>query len=204
MSKLPYEERKKLKQEKLKAKQQERKKQQIQKAVLWALVVVGIPAILYWLVTVFAPSQEELSGEFYQTQGGEHIAPPYENPPYEWNTNPPTGGWHTGVTLGAGFYETKQDFPPIIHSLEHGAVVIYYKTSIPEEDKERLRKFWDNNSRLKLIVVPYDSMDYNYALTAWERLDAFDKYERARIEKFVSDHHNKGPERAPIGGISAR
>lgn len=172
-----------------------KKKLGVGAAIGGALLVVVVLIVL----AVRSNSPENLSGTFVQTQGGEHVSAPYTNPPYEWNTNPPTGGWHDPQPLSAGFYEEKPSVPRAIHSMEHGAVIVWYKPSVPEEDKQKLSSLFNRHSGDKFIVMPYEDMETDFAVTAWEWIDTFDTYDEERIERFFEDHHNQGPERAPIG-----
>lgn len=191
------------KQEKQLARQEQAKtlrKAKHSKALLW-IGIFGVSAailgtLIFFVVRSQAPSN--LAGEFHASQGSNHLAAPYTNPPYTWATNPPTSGWHDPVPLSGGFYENPQVLPRILHSLEHGAVAVYYKPSVTSEDKEKLRAFYEKNKNKKLIISPLVDMATNFASTSWEYLDAFDMYDEARIQQFLDGHHDKGPERAPI------
>jgi len=49
---------------------------------------------------------------------------------------------------------------------------------------------------MHLILAPYPDMDAQIALTAWTRLDKFNDFDEARIDRFVEayigiDHHQK-------------
>jgi len=44
----------------------------------------------------------------------------------EYEQTPPTGGTHYFGVVNAGFYEETQPYGLLVHSLEHGAVVVYY------------------------------------------------------------------------------
>lgn len=165
----------------------------------WALLVLifafiggGIAAAM-----VFSGgTSEPLSGEFFLSQGREHKEPG-DTPLYEYSTNPPTSGWHFVETLPAGFYDTPRLDGNILHSLEHGAIVLSYKSIISDEDKHILQAFYENN-KTKLIIVPRENMDTNFALTAWEYIDRFDVYDEVRVIDFIKDHLNRGPENASI------
>ncbi|MEX0869906.1 MAG: DUF3105 domain-containing protein, partial [Candidatus Spechtbacterales bacterium] len=65
------------------------------------------------------------------------------------------------------------------------------------EEIEQLRNWYESHRRnSRVIVVPLDDMDTNYALTAWTWIDQFDAYDEVRMERFISDHVDKwGPER---------
>lgn len=51
------------------------------------------------------------------------------------------------------------------------------------------------NNYQRLIIVPRPNLDTAIALTSWGRIDKFDKFDRERIEQFISAYHNNGPEK---------
>ncbi len=90
-----------------------------------AILIIGV------IVWAFMESSKKLPGVEYPDQGREHI-PLTEN--FEFNSNPPTSGKHNADWIRAGIYETPKEDPYLVHSLEHGYVIISYncdfKTSI--------------------------------------------------------------------------
>lgn len=197
MTKQKYEEQKKKRKKNKEKQKTQAKKKKMKVRIMWAaillLVVGGLGSLLYF----GASSQADLAGEFYATQGDEHIFAG-EEAPYEWNTYPPTGGWHDSNPLPGNFYATEQNLSRLIHDLEHGGVVIYYKDSISDEDMDKLKVLYEKYKRDKVVVVPLNDMETNFALTAWQYLDKFEAYDETRIVNFISDHLNKGPEAASI------
>ncbi|MDX1608294.1 MAG: DUF3105 domain-containing protein [Candidatus Spechtbacterales bacterium] len=198
MTKENYEKKKEKRKKKKERQRAEAKKEKIKKQLTWFGVILLIVGVLGYLIYIGTKNQAELVGEFHASQGEEHVVAGEEEP-YEWNTYPPTGGWHDANPLPGSFYETEQNLPRIIHSLEHGAVVIYYKDSVPQEELDQLRDLYERFRRDKVVVAPLNDMDTNYALTAWQWIDKFDTYNEQRIINFIDDHLNKGPEAASIG-----
>lgn len=198
MSKQKYEEKKKNKQKSKERQKREAKKKQMKARLMWTLVVVAVILVLGSLIYFGTKSQADLAGEFYPSQGEEHLAAG-EEAPYEWNTYPPTGGWHDANPMPGNFYATEQNLPRLIHTLEHGGIVIYYKDSISDEDMDKLKTLYERYKRDKVVVAPLNDMDNNFTITAWQWLDRFDTYDEQRIIDFIDDHLNKGPEAAPIG-----
>jgi hypothetical protein len=48
----------------------------------------------------------------------------------------------------------------------------------------------------QVLLAPYPGLKTRLALTAWTRLDAFDEFDEARIERFIRayrgiDHHKR-------------
>jgi hypothetical protein len=77
---------------------------------------------------------------------------------------PPASGPHNEVTLGAAVYSSPPQIDRVIHSLEHGAVVVWYAPSASGEELDRLRAFFEESSAGdRAIVAPYDYPDQGEA-----------------------------------------
>jgi hypothetical protein len=101
---------------------------------------------------------------------------------------PPTSGPHNPIPLPAGIYGSAPAIDHVLHSLEHGAAIIWYDPSVPGEELDRLREFYreyritpeGSPQGAKIIIAPYDYPDegeagrlppgVHMALTAWHRL----------------------------------
>lgn len=113
-------------------------------------------------------------------------------------SNPPTAGPHTGNSARAGFYEQEVGFGPLVHSLEHGAVVIYYDPQqITPEARESLRAFAQQHTGAwrSVIVMPHPGEpDAAYELTAWEKRLKLQEYDARAVRAFVAEYIGRGPE----------
>jgi len=114
-----------------------------------------------------------------------------------YETDPPLSGAHYGGWVSPGFFSATQTPERLVHSLEHGHVVIYYdQSNLTAADVEFIRNLtrqfkgdWDG-----VIAVPRKDANHPVILTAWEhglRLTAFDS---ARIDQFVDVFRGRGPE----------
>jgi hypothetical protein len=96
---------------------------------------------------------------------------------------PPTSGPHNPVPLSAGVYTEPPAVDRLIHSLEHGAAVIWYDPEAPAAMIEGIADFYgqaDPVGQDRVIVAPYDYPDEGAAgilppdtqmvLVAWHRL----------------------------------
>ena len=102
--------------------------------------VYGLIALLllltgagWWLVNGGA----SLPGESVADQGREH----WEHAKldeFKYNSNPPTSGPHDPDWIRPGIYGTPQDKYKLIHSLEHGYVVVHYNCALPISNFEFL------------------------------------------------------------------
>ncbi len=172
---------------------------------LWITVVVIVIALVGWgafvLVGKNKPAGPDLS-TFYPAQNREHIAEGSQAPG-EYNSNPPSGGWHYPLTARKKFYDEPVADGYIIHNMEHGDVWIAYHPRIPQEIKEQLKKF----AFAKIVISPREGNDMDIALVAWERVDKFNiegnPFPEDRIRDFITRYRNRGPEKIPAGAHEA-
>jgi hypothetical protein len=143
-------------------------------------------------------------------QGDEHVEPGQAHP--EYNSDPPTSGWHLQDAIPAGFYDEPQVDEALVHNLEHGHIVIAYdcgkwrggsrtggSRTAPtcDEVKARLKAMVERYDGWKVTVVPRENEDTPLALTAWGRIDRLDDYDEARITAFIDAYRDQGPEKTP-------
>jgi Protein of unknown function (DUF3105) len=94
---------------------------------------------------------------------------------------PPASGPHNAITYGDGVYGTPPPIDRVIHSLEHGAAVVWYSPDASGAQLERIRSFYEEASvGGRVIVAPYDYPDQGpagslpggaqMALVAWHRV----------------------------------
>jgi hypothetical protein len=137
-------------------------------------------------------------GEAVELQIAQHVEPGQAHPDY--NSDPPTSGWHLATAIPAGFYDAPQVDEALVHNLEHGHIVIAYdcgKLADCDEVKARLRAIVDRYDGWKVTVVPRQNKDTPLALTAWGRIDRLDDYDEARITAFIDAYRDQGPEKTP-------
>lgn len=170
----------------------------------WAIVIVIVIVLAGWGVTKAvqsaAPEGPDYS-VFYPAQNREHIRIGEEHPAY--TSNPPSSGWHYGLTAKKKFYGEPVPDEYLIHNLEHGDVWIAYHPRIPDAAKKELKKF----AFPKLNITPREANDADIALVAWERVDKFNlggqPLPEGRIRDFIKRYRNNGPERIPAGAKEA-
>ena len=77
-------------------------------------------------------------------------------------STPPASGPHEGTTLPAGVYDSPPAIGPLIHSLEHGASIVWYDPSAPQAEIDRITAFYEQDpgdvqaGLDRVIVAPYD------------------------------------------------
>jgi len=133
--------------------------------------------------------------------GADAAGPPLSAYP----ATPPASGPHADVTLPAGVYDsvTIGDLYRSIHSLEHGATIVWYDPAAPASDVARLVEFYDRRlqdaevGQDRVIVAPYDfpgdaggilPEGTQIALVAWHRLRTCASVDLAVAYDFTSQY----------------
>ncbi len=92
------------------------------KAVIGVIGAIGVIGV-GWSVTRPVP------GSRMDDQGREHVTPEAVAA-FAYNSNPPTSGPHLPTWVKAGIFDRPQSEGELIHSLEHGYVIISYNCNI--------------------------------------------------------------------------
>jgi hypothetical protein len=194
--------------------------------VVGAVVVAGVVA-----ATTLLPSGGDLPSPDQLLQRAERAAetagcgdvtttPPYEPPDQDrthigdvstgpplssYPATPPASGPHADVTLPAGVYDslTLTELYQSIHSLEHGATVVWYDPAAPAGKVAELIEFYDRRlqdaevGQDRVIVAPYDfpgdaagilPSGTQIALVAWHRLRTCADVDLAVVYDFTSQY----------------
>lgn len=191
------------------------------------VAVILLALFLFWL---FKESSKPLPGEKIADLGRGHVPIGTQ---VDYNSNPPTSGKHYEDWIKVGVYTEPKDDRNLVHSLEHGYVILSYKCNTstalsagvksekleeatesgeeiatPSTDaqarndneeckasKDQLAKIFEKKGKRKLIVVPRENLETNFAMSAWNYLDKFNDFDASRIEKFIDVYRDQGPEK---------
>ncbi len=166
-------------------------------AIIATLLILGGGVGL--ISTQGAKDQAKLSkplmGETIADQGRNHVP---DGTKVDYNSNPPTSGPHYTRPQPGGIYDKPVPDGNLIHSLEHGAVILSYKSDLPTNDVDRLKQIFNSASVSKKIMVPRDTLDVPVALTSWGRLLKLQTIDDAKIKEFLETNEDRGPEKAPL------
>jgi Protein of unknown function (DUF3105) len=137
----------------------------------------------------------------------DHLQDP--NQKVNYSTNPPTSGKHFAVPAEDGLYNgTPPPDTALVHSLEHGRVIIWVKPSLPRDERQQIRALFDEDT-YQMIVVQRANMPYAVAATAWNadptplgtgRLMGCPRWDEGIIDAlraFRDEHRSNGPEPIP-------
>jgi hypothetical protein len=112
---------------------------------------------------------------------------------------PPASGPHSEIPYPAGVYSTPPPIDRVIHSLEHGAAVVWYSPDATGRELSRIRSFYDEaDVGSRVIVAPYDYPDQGtagtlpageqMALAAWHKVQSCARVNLAAAFGFTSSY----------------
>jgi hypothetical protein len=97
---------------------------------------------------------------------------------------PPASGPHNQTPLDAGEYASAPPLDQTIHSLEHGAAIVWYAPDAPSSVVSQIKSFYRTHRTIgsRVIVAPYEYPDQGkqgslpagtqMALVAWHRMES--------------------------------
>jgi len=136
----------------------------------------------------------------------DHTTDPNERVKY--NSNPPTSGRHYVIPADDGAYSTAPTDEQLVHELEHGRVIIWFKPSLPADTRADLKALFDEDT-YQMVLAPRAKMPYQVAASAWNgtpepsglgRLITCDSAEPGlwdALRAFRDEHRSNGPEPVP-------
>jgi Protein of unknown function (DUF3105) len=143
----------------------------------------------------------------YLAKSRQHVADLSQKIKYA--SKPPTSGNHYQVPAEDGAYEDPPDVKELVHALEHGRVVIWFKKSLPADQRAALKAYYDEDQYQMILVPDETGMKYQVAATAWNRDPApngtgrllgcpkYDDEVFTALEAFKDEHRSRGPEPVP-------
>jgi len=127
----------------------------------------------------------------------------------KYDSNPPTEGKHFAVPAEDGAYDKAPDPKELVHTLEHGRVVIWFKSSLPEDQRANLKALFDEDSYQMVLTPDPTRMTYAVAASAWSRepvpngtgrllgCPKMDDKAMDAIQAFRDEYRGNGPEAVP-------
>ncbi|MBW3595165.1 MAG: DUF3105 domain-containing protein [Actinobacteria bacterium] len=133
--------------------------------------------------------------ERYPDMGADHIRPGQPHEPY--NSNPPTSGPHYDRPADPGFYEPSSAIEPerLVHNLEHGQVVIWYRPHVNEFLEEQVEQLVAQEPNAT-VAAPFENINdpYNIVLTTWTRARACVNVSQEVVDEFRRRFQGRAPE----------
>ncbi len=125
--------------------------------------------------------------------GGGHLAPGQGR---VYNERFPTSGIHNRVPVNPGFYRDSQPATKLVHSVEHGQIVIYYEN--PGAEAIQLLKDWTSlygGNWDGVVAAPSSGLGKVVVLTASRKILRLDEFDPAAAAAFIDRFRGRGPEK---------
>jgi hypothetical protein len=173
-------------------KERSRRRKRVSRLALTAgAILIAAGAATYLVYALVSKPGDRLPDE-----GADHVD---VGTPVTYATNPPTSGPHYADPADPGIYDEPVDDRYLVHSLEHGYVIISYSCAGLDEAacadlRGKLAETAWSEELWKLIVVPRTEMPTPIALTAWTRLQRLEEFDRDAIVRFIDAWRDRGPE----------
>ena len=114
-----------------------------------------------------------------------------ESASYPPSARPPAGGEHAPAWQNCGIYEEPVDARYVLHSLEHGAVWVTYRTDASASDITALQNIARNYNYI--LLSPYVGQEAPIVLTAWGLQLEVNSVSDRRIVQFI-ERYERGPQ----------
>jgi Protein of unknown function (DUF3105) len=142
--------------------------------------------------------------ESHPSEGNKHVD---TGTTVNYGTNPPTTGnhWPTDQIAAPGFYAEPVESERLVHNMEHGGIIIWYRPEAPQEVEDKLQQVVEQQPEAT-IAVPWGELEspYNFALTAWfggdnsGKIQSCEQVSQEVIDDFRARFQGRGPEQAGI------
>jgi hypothetical protein len=132
-----------------------------------------------------------------KSQDRAHVSEPVQLSKYP--SVPPASGPHNPIPYGAGVYGSPPPIDRVIHSLEHGAAIVWYSPDASGPELDKIKTFYKRSDvGGRVIVAPYDYPDQGaagtlpggaqMALVAWHHLQTCARPNLAAAFGFTSSY----------------
>lgn len=116
---------------------------------------------------------------------------------------PPVFGEHFAAWQNCGIYDQPIELGGALHSMEHGAVWLTYRSDLPIAQATELQKIVRGHGYV--LMSPYAPQKNDVVLTAWGVQLIVDSVPDDRIQKFIA-YYEQGPQNpepgAPCSGAT--
>jgi len=130
--------------------------------------------------------------EVRQSEGRGHLR---AGQPISYGANPPISGPHYSTSVDPGFYDSAKSRSNLVHSLEHGLVVIHYDA--PGDAVMATLHAWTGlftGPWSGIVAVRRAGLGEKLILTAWRRTLRLNRFDEKSAAAFIDAFRGRGPE----------
>lgn len=120
--------------------------------------------------------------------------------PIQYEMKLPTSGTHSPHDLKFGYYEKKPPTEELVHNLEHGDILIYYRPDANEALKEAIKNLTHfRKAGAGILAVPSEDIPEGkeIVMNAWTKTMELTVYDEQKAGTFIYQLINQGPEKIP-------
>jgi hypothetical protein len=120
--------------------------------------------------------------------------------PQNYKSQPPTSGSHNPVPAHDAAFLKSPGNEHLVHALEHGRVVYWFKPDAPAAVRGALKKLYDEDKDLVVLTPDTAPMPFEVAASSWGRYVGCPKYNDKvpdAFRAFRDAYRLKGPEYFP-------
>ena len=154
------------------------------------VAVLGAAALAYRLYTQSHLLDAVTTASY---RAGLHLAGPID-----YTERPPVGGPHNVVWQNCGIYDVPIHNEHAVHSLEHGAVWITYRSDLPPDQVQILKSAASDDF---MLLSPYTGLASPVVASAWNHQIRLDGAADPRLQRFI-DRYKNNPDTTPEFGAS--
>jgi hypothetical protein len=148
----------------------------------------------------------QISGVTNFRENGTQLVQEHDWAPQKYEQNPPVGGKHNPVwqQCMGNIYDAPIPNEHAVHSLEHGAVWLAYRSDLPANEVDKLKD--KIKGKQFTMMAPFEGLDAKVSLQAWGYQLKVDDVNDSRIDDFISalaKNASLEPEAGCSGGNTA-
>jgi hypothetical protein len=131
----------------------------------------------------------------FRAEGNNHV-----DGPVTYRTNPPTSGDHNINPADDGSYLQTPETERLVHSLEHGRIIIWYLPRVSNDVKGKLKAIFDEDPAHMIVSPNETGMPSEVAASAWTHSLTCPRYNDQvpdAIRAFKGAFRDRGPEFVP-------
>jgi hypothetical protein len=148
----------------------------------------GIPGVVEYVTTGWPAASH--NGPAAQALAHDHVTGPVT-----YSVTPPVGGQHNATWMNCGVYDQPVPSERAVHNMEHGAVWITYRPSLPQSEVNQLRAFAGRQTMVSsaegapsryMDLTPYPGLPSPIVMSSWGFQLKVSSPADPRLQQFVN------------------
>jgi len=180
-------------------KRAERRRNLIIIGAIAAVVAVVIGGVAWYAASRGGGSGSSASAEVIPPgvtgAAAQALAHDHVTGPVTYSVTPPVGGQHNATWMNCGVYDQPVPSERAVHNLEHGAIWITYRPSLPQSEVSQLRAFVEKQTMVSsaegapsryMDLTPYPGLPSPIVVSSWGFQLKVSSPADPRLQQFVN------------------